>query len=263
MSVLSEFPLIGSFPLGQFSWNHKDLCSASPGPCTLFPAWKVLGPRMYLVWYPLFISSYSLERAFLIIYRSFLLQSHVLCGSANWEGRGVFDTLQEWVNLGEGSWRRVRVGRCVLGDGSAGLGASVGCGAPSSPFPSVSSHLPPGRGSWGRLRYRVHNLQMGTSVVPGREQTDLGGFFTCQDLHTSVKWGQLQISDGRCTKEEIHCVVSNTVFLQVELGDHSCSSHPGTWLWILPRPSSDSPGVESKNTHFMRAPLKHGASFWH
>ena len=108
--------------------------------------------EIHIAGYSIFTSCCSLERAFLILCRSLLLQSHMLHGSASWEGRGVFDTLQEWVNLGEDSWRRVWVGRRVLGDGSAGLGAGVSLGTPASPFPPVSSHSPPGRGSQSALR---------------------------------------------------------------------------------------------------------------
>lgn len=44
------------------------------------------------------------------------------------------------------------MGRRVLGDGSAGPGACVSPGTPATPFPPVSSHPPPRRGSQSRLR---------------------------------------------------------------------------------------------------------------
>lgn len=67
-----------------------------------------------------------------------------------------------------------------------------------------------------------------------------------------MKWRQLKVSDGHCTKEEIHCLVSNAVFLTVGTGDHLYQSCLGILLQVYTLwPSSDSLEVGSKNLHFI------------
>lgn len=71
------------------------------------------------------------------------------------------------------------MGSCVLGDRSAGPGASVSLGTPASPFPPVSSHSNPGRGSQSTLKSAQNRL--GTFVDMdmhgAREGTNLDVFY--------------------------------------------------------------------------------------
>lgn len=71
------------------------------------------------------------------------------------------------------------MGRCVLGDGSAGPGASVSLGTPASPFPPVSSHSNPGRGSQSTLKSAQNRVGtfVDMDIHGASEGTNLDAFY--------------------------------------------------------------------------------------
>lgn len=198
--------------------------------------------------------------AFLIMYRPLLLQSHVLRGSTSWEGRRVFDAVQEGVNLREDHWQRIRVGRRIFGDRSAWSGAPVSFGTSAPAFPPVSNQLHLGSGSQSRLRSAqcMGDRFVDTGIYCPTKGTKSGCFFFsfCHSfIFLTVKictiwWNmrQLKISDGHCT----YCLVFKCIVSQYGDWGPFVSESLGDWLQVQPAwPSSGSFGIRFRNLPFL------------
>lgn len=157
----------------------------APGPFASswivdFPQGKKIAWALHLsvtLWEMLSRFRPLLGRVHLILCRSLLLQSRVLRGSASWQGRRIFDTVQEWADL-RALWRRVGVRSHVLSDGPEGPGAHVSPGAPACPFPPVSSCPLPGGWSQGKLKFVQNRIDvLWEMVFRCLEEQIWGGFF--------------------------------------------------------------------------------------
>ena len=77
-----------------------------------------------------------------------------------------------------------------------------------------------------------------------------------------MKWRKPQISNGHCIKEEIHCLVSNSVF--VGTGDHLYQSHLEILLQVYtPGLSQSLLGLDPKIFNLCKLPLNIRGCFSH